>query len=377
MTSADPIRVEFEGRAHAVHVFGGGLESLCKRICAEVPTGRLILVSDDRVARLYSREVLGLLLEQGREARLLEFPEGEASKSAALVAQLWERAFAGPLDRSDCIIAIGGGVCGDLAGFVAATLMRGISLLHVPTTTIAMSDSAIGGKTGVNLSVGKNLVGAFYPPRAVLVWMKSLDTLAERQLKSGLAEIVKSAIIDSPDSFSRVADLASQMAAGDRDALEEGVLIAARLKARLVSEDPREHGPRRLLNLGHTFGHAIEHASGYGEVTHGEAVSMGIVVAARYAHDLGIATATFVDRVYQTLDNCGLPVDVPALSLEEWLAPMKRDKKREGDAVRLILPAAGGDVRVRMTPFEQLKNWMTTREICGSPTSEPQNQQGD
>jgi 3-dehydroquinate synthase len=262
------------------------------------------------------------------------------------------------VDRNDTVVALGGGVTGDLAGFVAATVLRGISFIQMPTTMLAMADAAIGGKTGINVGAGKNLVGSFYQPEAVLCWLPSLKSLDARELRSGMAEVVKSALIDGDEAVERVRDHASAALDYDIEALAHMAEIGAGLKARIVSDDVHEKGVRSYLNLGHTFGHAIEHAQGYGEWTHGEAISAGMVIAARYSVDHGHAEPSFTDTVIELLEAFDLPTEPPSMSLDEWETPIFRDKKRQGDSVKLILATGVGGVFAEPTEFRVLSKWL-------------------
>lgn len=351
--------------AYPVHVLRGPATRIAAAVDAAAPTGRLVVVSDDTVAALYAGPLAEALRSTaGRDVRVVTFAAGEASKSLDTARTLWSALFDAPFDRGDVIVALGGGVTGDLAGFVAATAMRGVRFVQVPTTVLAMSDAAIGGKTGVNVPQGKNLVGAFHAPEAVVAWIDTLQTLSERERRSGLAEIIKSAWIEGPDAVDQVARDAAAMAGGDLDALERGVDIAARLKARIVTEDEREGGRRRLLNLGHTFGHAIETSTGYGTWTHGEAVAAGMVLAARASEAFGFADASFERQMRTIVEACGLPVEPPDLAIDEWLDPMLRDKKRSGDGVRLVLGRRAGEIFDQHVEYVHLRSWLARNRVA-------------
>lgn len=341
-----------------IELVDGDAAALAARIVAFAPRGRIVLVSDDRVATLYGHQVASALFDAGRDARTLSFPDGEASKSLETASALWSALFAEPFDRGDTVVALGGGVTGDLAGFVASTAMRGVRVLQVPTTVLAMCDAAIGGKTGINVAAGKNLVGTFHHPDAVLAWLPSLVSLDARELRSGLAEAVKSALIDGDASFDALEADGAALAARDPDALRRTIGMAARLKARIVTEDDREQGVRRLLNLGHTFGHAIEHASGYGAWTHGEAVAAGMVAALRFGTDHGLTSPDLVARVIALLETLELPTAPPALSVDAWIGPMARDKKRQGDHIRLVLCRAPGACIDHPVTLTALTEWL-------------------
>lgn len=336
----------------------GDLAALAARIVAVAPRGRLIVVSDDTVGTLYGVALVSELTRLGHDARAVSFPAGEASKSIATAVALWTDLFSHPFDRGDSIIALGGGVTGDLAGFVASTAMRGVRVVQVPTSVLAMCDAAIGGKTGVNVDAGKNLVGTFHHPAAVLCWLPALASLDDREYRSGLAEAVKSALIDGAPSFDAIERDAEALARRDAEAIRRTVGMAAHLKARIVTEDDREQGVRRLLNLGHTFGHAIEHASGYGAWTHGEAVAAGMMAALRFGVDHGLTAPALLERLGRVLTALGLPTSPPALSVAEWVEPMSRDKKRQGEHIRLVLCRAAGACLDHPVTLTALTEWL-------------------
>lgn len=344
--------------AHYPVLFVDTADEVANAIIDVAPSGRLLIISDDNVAPHYLAPLQHALQAHTRQVRTFVVPAGEPSKSIERATQLWNDIFDGDVDRQDVIIALGGGVVGDLAGFIASTTMRGLSFIQVPTTMLAMSDAAIGGKTGINVSAGKNLVGAFHQPLAVVAWIDTLKTLSRRELVSGLAEVIKSAMIDSPDAVETFRTIAARAVEGDTQAIRDCARIGAGLKARIVSEDEKERGVRSLLNYGHTFAHAIEHASGYGEWTHGEAVGAGMVVATEYARDRGHASDALVDTIRTLVRSVGLPDTPPNMSLSEWTEPIFRDKKRSGDSVRLILPRAAGDLFGEVTHFDTLSTWI-------------------
>jgi 3-dehydroquinate synthase len=340
---------------------GGGAEEVAELVERLRPTGRLLVVSDSNVGPLYAKPLADELRSSGREVREFTVEAGESSKCIAVMERLWNEAFAGPIDRDDAVVAVGGGVVGDLGGFLASTLMRGIPVVQVPTSVLAMSDAAIGGKTGINLSAGKNLVGAFHRPCGVIQWIGALPTLSEREHRSGLAEVVKSAMIEGEDAFAALERGAGSLVAGDPGVTQRGVMMAAHLKARVVHEDEHEGGLRRLLNLGHTFGHALERSSGYGEWTHGECVAVGMVIVCRYGESIGFTDSAVTSRLVSLLESLKLPVSTRSLRVDEWLDPMLRDKKRSGDAIRLILCRKPGVCETVKTPITEIAEWVRTQ----------------
>ncbi len=339
---------------HFVHT----ADEVAADIVRVAPNGRLLIISDSHVAPNYLTPLVESLEKHSREVRTFVVPAGEASKSVEQAAALWAAIFEGDVDRHDTIIALGGGVVGDLSGFVASTIMRGIAFIQVPTSMLAMSDAAIGGKTGINVAAGKNLVGAFHQPLAVIEWIETLKTLSKRELASGMAEVIKSALLHNQEAVDLFMASATKAMAGDLEAAGTCARIGAQLKANIVSQDELEHGVRSYLNLGHTFAHAIEHARGYGDWTHGEAVAAGMVIAAQYSRDVGIATQELVDNVRALVQSVGLPDAPPALTQEEWIEPIFRDKKRVGNEVKLILLRGPGDVVTQLTPYDVLSTWV-------------------
>jgi 3-dehydroquinate synthase len=304
-----------------------------------------VLVTDTHVAATpHVGAVEASLRRAGFAPKTLVVPAGEGSKSAQDAAVLWESFAEAGLEAEGVVVAVGGGVVGDLAGFCAATWMRGVALIHVPTTLLAMCDSAIGGKTALNLTAGKNLVGAFHQPRFVLSDVATLDTLPDRELRSGFGEIVKSAILRDRQSLRRLAEAAPRLLARDRAETIEAVRLAVETKADHVKGDVEDRAGRRmLLNLGHTTGHAIEAETGYGRVTHGEAVAAGLVVAARIAGARGLCGRDLVDDVSKTIVSLGLSPNVPAdVEPAGIVARTRHDKKRRRGRRRMVLPHARG-----------------------------------
>ena len=307
------------------------------------------VVSDDQVAPLYLLRAVDALRQARPDARVATWtmPAGEASKTLATFGRAIDALAAAGARRDATLFALGGGVVGDLAGFAAAAWMRGIDCVQLPTSLLAMVDSSVGGKTAVDLPQGKNLVGAFHPPRAVLVDTSTLRTLPARELRAGLAEVVKyGAIVDAP--FLDWLDAnAGALLAMDDDALAEAIARSCAHKAAIVERDPFERGERALLNFGHTFGHAIETEQGYGGLIHGEAVAVGMVQAARLSERLGLSPAADTARLRDLLQRFGLPVEAPAgLDPEALLAHMRLDKKAQASGLRFIVWDGAGRARV-------------------------------
>ncbi|WP_202844324.1 3-dehydroquinate synthase [Luteimonas saliphila] len=338
------------GGAHPYHIsIGPGLLEDGERLAATLRGRDAFVISDDSVAPLYMRRVVDALsgARPGLRIGHWTLPAGEASKTLDGFGRAITAIADAGMRRDATVYALGGGVVGDLAGFAAAAWMRGIDCVQLPTTLLAMVDSSVGGKTAVDLPQGKNLVGAFHPPRAVLADTATLRTLPPRELRAGLAEVVKyGAIVDAPflDWLEAQADA---LLAGDDDALAEAIARSCAHKAAIVERDPFEHGERALLNFGHTFGHAIETEQGYGGLVHGEAVAVGMVQAARLSERLGLASPADTARLRSLLQRLGLPVDPPpGLDADALIAHMRLDKKAQSGGLRFIVWDGAGRARV-------------------------------
>ncbi len=334
-------RVSGMGAAYDVRITPHGLDDLGMELSARHLRGPLVLVSDQNVARHHAQRVLDGLRQAGYVAQLVAIPAGEAHKTMATVMQLWAAFLEAGLERGSTVIALGGGVVGDLAGFAAAAFLRGVKWVTLPTSLLAMVDASLGGKTGADLPQGKNLVGAFHPPSLVLADPATLGTLPEDELRNGLAEVVKHGVLGDPYLF----ELCGQGMQAVRSNLDEIVRRAVAVKVRVIQEDPYERGRRASLNLGHTLGHALELASDY-RLKHGEAVAIGMVHATRLAERMGLAEAGLAQTIQATLASLGLPVEAPpGLDRERILAAMGLDKKRARGKLRLVLPVRIGEVR--------------------------------
>lgn len=337
------------GGAHPYTItIGPGLVDDGARLAATL-RGDAFVISDETVAPLYLQRVLDALARARPGLRIGHWtmPAGEASKTLAVFGEAIDAIARAGMRRDATLYALGGGVVGDLAGFAAAAWMRGIDCVQLPTTLLAMVDSSVGGKTAVDLPQGKNLVGAFHPPRAVLADTAVLRTLPPRELRAGLAEVVKyGAIVDAPFLDWLEAN-AEALLAGDDEALAEAIARSCRHKAAIVERDPFEHGDRALLNFGHTFGHAIEAEQAYGGLNHGEAVAVGMVLAARLSARLGLAGEAGAGVLRRALERFGLPVEPPrGLDPAALLARMRLDKKAQADGLRFVLWDGPGRARV-------------------------------
>jgi shikimate kinase/3-dehydroquinate synthase len=315
---------------------------------------RLFLCTDSNLQKLYAPMLIETLVQAGFEPHLYVVPAGEASKSSAQLAAIYDWLLERHAERREAIIAFGGGVVGDLVGYVAATYLRGVPLIQVPTSLLAQVDSAIGGKTGINHTKGKNLIGAFYHPRLVLADPATLLTLPTRERTEGWAEIVKYGIILDAELFSLLEAHAEELRTFSPPPVTLMKQIVARcidLKVKVIEEDEREQGLRAILNYGHTLGHALENVSGYGEWLHGEAISLGMAAAAQIAQEAGLFSATEVERQNRLLTALGLPVTYQgSVKAEAILAKIQLDKKVVGKRVRWIMPRRIGEVVITQTP---------------------------
>jgi len=339
----DTLHVALGGRGYDIHV-GAALLGRIGELVQPLALGRHVgLVTHPVLAREYGPMVVASLRRAGHEVALLTVPPGEESKSLQEAGRLCRALVQARLDRGSALFALGGGVVGDLAGFVAAVLYRGIPFVNLPTTLLAQVDSSVGGKTGVNLPEGKNLVGAFHQPSLVVADVLTLRTLSEREFRSGLAEVVKHAMIADAALFETLEREADRILARDPAILQAIVSANCRIKAGVVEADEREAGPRAMLNFGHTVGHAIEAALGYGTITHGEAVALGMLVAAALSVRRGLCPAPDAARLHSLLGRLGLlRASLPPLeSLETY---MVSDKKARHGVLQFVLTGGVGSV---------------------------------
>jgi 3-dehydroquinate synthase len=336
-----------DDRSYDIHC-GSGLLASVGSLVAAAGGRRAVVVADSAVTDTHAARVAASLAAAGSTVYPVTVPSGEGSKSLDSLGRLWDAMAGIAVDRRTHVVAVGGGVIGDLAGFAAATFARGLALWHVPTTLVAQVDSAIGGKTGINLAGGKNLVGAFWQPRGVVSDVDTLSTLPDREYLSGLAEVVKYGVILDEAFFSWLEDHAADLVDREAAAVAHAVERSAAIKAGVVERDEREvTGLRAALNYGHTFGHAFETALGYGTLLHGEAVAIGMAKAARLAAAIGRIPQEIVDRQDRLLDRLRLPRSMTGLAPLDpasLIEIMGRDKKSEGGRLRFVLPSRLGEV---------------------------------
>ena len=353
LTAFGRYRVAGMAAPYTVTVAPNAFAELPRTIAKLEPVPKqLLLVGDSNTMPLYKEKVFAAL---GREIPTFEIPAGEEHKTLATVERIWGAMLAAGMERGALVIALGGGVVGDLTGFAASAWLRGIRWLNLPTTLLAMVDAGVGGKTGADLPAGKNLIGAFHPPCAVLSDTETLATLPERELRCGLAETLKHAVIGDPGLLDMLGDFAAKR--GDIDFLTQLVIRSVGVKVRTIQEDPFEKtGRRAALNLGHTVGHAVEAASRF-TVAHGEAVAIGTVAAARISERLGLAKSGLAETLARALATLGLPTEIPAgLDPQELRQYLSHDKKKADGRVRFALPKAIGDVQTGCIVPEEVLN---------------------
>ena len=346
------IPVELSTHPYPIVIGDGALGSLGAQVQAQgIKAGTKVLVVTNPVVNgHYGATALASLRAAGYDAHLLEIDAGEDQKTPATVALIHDAAFAQKLERGSLIVALGGGVVGDMAGFAAASWLRGIAVVQVPTTLLAMVDAAIGGKTGVNHPGGKNLIGAFHQPRLVLIDPQCLATLPPREFRAGMAEVIKYGVIGDGALFADLEAAGKRLAAMDQlppTLLQQILERSAAAKAKVVAADEREGGLRAILNYGHTLGHVVEALYGYGTYLHGEAVAIGMVAAGELSLELGLWSADDQRRQRQVIAAAGLPVRWPELQAEAVLACLQGDKKVRDGRVRFVLPTALGAVEIR------------------------------
>jgi len=382
MTSAPAaihtIRVELDANPYPITIGQGSLDRLGEQIAAVgfKAGGKVLMVTNPVVQEHYGATALASLQASGFVASTLVIEAGEDQKNPSTVALIHDAAYGRRLERGSLIVALGGGVVGDMAGFAAATWLRGIAVVQVPTTLLAMVDAAIGGKTGVNHPGGKNLIGAFHQPRLVLIDPSVLATLPEREFRAGMAEVIKYGVIGDPQLFEELelaarrdpqAGLASMAAVGP-DLLLRLLERSAAAKAKVVAADEHEGGLRAILNYGHTLGHVVENLCGYGTWLHGEAVAIGMVAAGEIALAMGLWSQEDQRRQIALIRAAGLPIQLPALNGEEVMRCLQGDKKVKQGRIRFVLPSAIGAVQINdAVTWETINNVLAAGESQGAP----------
>ena len=317
--------------------------------------GKVAVVSNPTVAQLYLDPIDKALTQSGFEVVPILLPDGEEHKNFTSLQTIYDRLIAERFERKSCVLALGGGVVGDLAGFAAATYLRGVPYVQVPTTLLAQVDSSVGGKTGVNHADGKNLIGAFYQPKLVLIDVALLNTLPRREMVSGLAEVIKYGVIEDPALFALLEARIDKLIQLDGEQLIETIATSCAIKARVVEADEREDDYRAVLNFGHTIGHALEAVTGYTQLLHGEAVGVGMVKAAALSAQQGFCDQPSFERVVRLIKQAGLPTEIPAnVSLPGLIQALEVDKKVAGGKIKFVMCAGLGKTRF---------HWLSPGEI--------------
>lgn len=356
------VEVALAERSYPI-LIGQGLLARCEPLL-QIASGRMVaIVTDDQVGPLYAASLESALQGVAASQVTVTLPHGEANKGWATLERIFDALLEARFDRHAVIIALGGGVVGDMAGFAASVYQRGIDFIQVPTTLLAQVDSSVGGKTGINHPLGKNMIGAFHQPRLVLIDTDTLRSLPAREVSAGLAEIIKHGAIADAAYFDRVVQELPALRAGDAAALARAIARSCEIKAGVVSRDEREGGLRAILNFGHTFGHAIEAGLGYGEWLHGEAVGAGMVMAVDLSHRLGLIDADIPAQLREAVAAAGLPVRGPAWPAARYIELMSVDKKAEQGIPKFVLLDGLGSAVVRRAPQAQVE---ATLQACVS-----------
>lgn len=353
------LTVDASTKSYPIYIGEGllGLSSLFQRIFPKPK--KLIIVTNTIVAPLYLEKYKNVLSDLGHVVVSIILPDGEANKNWHTLNLIFDGLLENSAERSSVLVALGGGVVGDMTGFAAAVYQRGIPFVQIPTTLLAQVDSSVGGKTAINHPLGKNMIGSFYQPEAVVIDLSVLDTLPERELSAGLAEVIKYGLIADPEFFDWLEANMEGLRGKDKTLLAEAVHRSCENKARVVGIDEHEHGLRAILNLGHTFGHAIETALGYGVCLHGEAVGIGMMLAAQVSCSLGAFGLDDVERVRRLLERAGLATNAPELGFDRWIELMGHDKKVDAGRIRFVLLEKIGKAYVTAdVPVEVLKAFL-------------------
>lgn len=346
--------VSLADNSYEIIIESGALVSLGSRCRAVGLKGTAAVITNPTVAALYAGTVMESLKTAGFSVTIIEIPDGEAYKNSTTLNQLYDDLLAAGIDRGSFVVALGGGVVGDVAGYASATWMRGIPFVQVPTTLLAQVDSSVGGKTGIDHPKGKNLIGAFYQPRLVLIDITTLSTLDHRQFCAGLAEVIKYGVIIDRSFFEFIEANVTAILALDADTLIEIIHRSCQIKAHVVELDEKETGVRAILNYGHTLGHAFEAVSGYCSLVHGEAVAIGMILAAQVSSSLGECSPRDVVRISTLLSRCGLPVNVPQYDRNQLLNAVAADKKSKSGSITFICNKGIGRYAMSQHTSEEL-----------------------
>jgi 3-dehydroquinate synthase len=345
MSAMMNVNVELGDRAYPIHI-GTGLIGQTELFAPHIAGGSVAIVTNTTVDPLYGDALRRALAPLGKKVTTVVLPDGEAYKNWETLNLIFDALLTERADRKTTLLALGGGVVGDMTGFAAASYMRGVPFIQVPTTLLAQVDSSVGGKTGINHPLGKNMIGAFYQPQAVIADIGTLQSLPPRELAAGIAEVIKTGAIADREFYEWIEGNIAALNACNAEALAHAVKRSCEIKAAVVAADEREGGLRAILNFGHTFGHAIEAGLGYGEWLHGEAVGCGMVMAADLSVRLGKLDETSRKRLVRLIESAKLPVKAPALGAERYIDLMKVDKKAEAGEIKFILLERFGQTQI-------------------------------
>lgn len=339
-------KVNLSEKSYPIYISKYGWDDLCETIVSDYNSQSVLIVSDSNIYPIYFEHLSRIFEAIGVKVFSAVIPAGENSKSLPFYDKLVTQALQNGLNRKSAIIALGGGVTGDLAGFAAATYMRGIDLIQIPTSLLAQVDSSVGGKVAVNHPLAKNIIGAFYQPAFVYINVLTLSTLPKREFSSGLAEIIKHGFIYDVDFLKSLAENIDKLMQLDIDFLAEAIETSCRIKAAIVEQDEKENGIRAILNFGHTIGHAIEAVAGYDTYTHGEAISMGMVYESLIAKELGLISSEYVEYLRHLLSQANLPTVFEGLDAASLVQKMAFDKKNQSKGITFVLPTNYGKVEI-------------------------------
>ena len=354
------INVELGDRAYPIVIGNRAMHSK-EHLDRAIKGQSVLIVTNDMVGPLYAAQLAETLSSLGKTVQVHMLPTGEQYKNLETLNTIFDALLENEYDRRTTIVALGGGVVGDMAGFAAASYMRGVPFIQIPTTLLSQVDSSVGGKTGINHPLGKNMIGAFYQPQLVLTDLNAFNTLPQKELSAGMAEVIKHGAIFDADYFAWLEHNMVELMAKDETCLTHAIVRSCEIKAEVVAGDERESGQRAILNFGHTFGHAIEAGMGYGAWLHGEAVGAGMVLAADLSQRLGMLSAEDVARIRAVVQAAGLPIEPPKLGVDRMIEMMKLDKKAEAGQIKFILLDGIGRAVIQAVPEEVLRE---TLQVC-------------
>lgn len=356
------VRVELGERSYPIEIGSGILRDLGECMKRYDLSRKISVITNPTISNLYGQNILEGLKRAGFEPFITTIPDGEEYKSLLWISHLYDELLTYRIDRRSAVAALGGGVIGDMAGFVASTYMRGIPYVQVPTTLLAQVDSSVGGKTGVNHILGKNMIGTFYQPSLVWIDIKTLETLPERELKAGIAEVIKYGVITDSELFGYLEENIEKVLRLEENALTHIIKRSCEIKADVVTRDEKEEGLRAVLNFGHTIGHAIETLTNYTTYKHGEAVAIGMIYEARVACSMGLCDKDVVRRISELIMRAGLPAEMPEIAHEKILEVMQIDKKVKEGGIRIVLPEEIGKASLRQIDNSIIKAALKDKE---------------